>query len=288
MSSVLKDTDHLPALIGRLLAPESGVHAVLFYGAEENTLSRAAEELARGWLCLTPKDAAPCGECRACAAFSRGNHVDFKLIQPKGASAIIKIGAITARQADPGEEAEQSLQEFFRTSPLFGQRKVGFISSAHRMNEAASNSLLKMLEEPHLYAKIILTTTALGDLLPTILSRCVNVPVRSSGIAEASAKSAKEIERLACAIGCADPSRMLEFSEGLRGASEQIQSEEGVGARNAHSLALVAFAEAVLRNHRDHPEWAQRAIEAHRRVVGNASASLVFDSLCASILTGKG
>jgi len=288
MSNDLKDSESLaPTFIGRFLAPNSGVHAVLFYGADEGPILEAANELVKGWLCLDLTAGVACGVCRACVAFGRSNHVDFKKIVPKGASALIKISAITARPSEPGDEPEQSLQDFFRTSPLFGPRKVAVIAGADRMNSAASNSLLKMLEEPNSFAKIILTTTALGDILPTVLSRCVNVPVHSGREPEPYSRSRELIEKLAADMVGAKPAQALVFAERLRDASEQLQSEQGLGARNAHSLALMHLSQSFLRLHRARPDWVQQVIEAHRRVLGNANATLVFDTLFASLLVNS-
>ncbi len=279
MSNDLKDSDR--SLLGRLLDPCIGVHAVLFYGAEAAPILDTAESLAKGWLCLTPTPEGACGECRSCNAFVRGNQVDYKKIVPKGASAIIKISAISPRQAEPGDDAEPSLQEFFRTAPLFGNRKVALIVDADRMNSSAANSLLKMLEEPHPYAKIILTTTALGEILPTVLSRCVNVPVPMENEPAEQSPATQFARQIAVEVGSAGPEFALAFGERLRQAGEMFQSERNVGVRNANALALLALSAGLLSQYPTRPEWAQAAIEAHRRVLGNANSTLVFDSLFA-------
>jgi DNA polymerase-3 subunit delta' len=53
--------------------------------------------------------------------------------------------------------------------------RVFIISGADAMNDAASNTLLKTLEEPPGDTMFILTTSHREALLPTILSRCQNV-----------------------------------------------------------------------------------------------------------------
>jgi DNA polymerase-3 subunit gamma/tau len=52
-----------------------------------------------------------------------------------------------------------------------GRRKTLIIENAEKMNDAARNSLLKILEEPPETASIILVTTRPKVLLPTLLSR---------------------------------------------------------------------------------------------------------------------
>ncbi|MBV9788081.1 MAG: DNA polymerase III subunit delta', partial [Chloroflexi bacterium] len=46
------------------------------------------------------------------------------------------------------------------------------LDDAQALNEAASNAMLKTLEEPPPYAVLILIAQGAGDLLPTIVSRC--------------------------------------------------------------------------------------------------------------------
>jgi DNA polymerase III, delta subunit len=54
-----------------------------------------------------------------------------------------------------------------------GKRKILIIENAERMNEASSNALLKMLEEPLPWRMIIATCSRANQILPTILSRAL-------------------------------------------------------------------------------------------------------------------
>ena len=56
--------------------------------------------------------------------------------------------------------------------PFEAQRRVFILDDAETLNEAASNAMLKTLEEPPSYAVIILIAHGAGDLMPTIVSRC--------------------------------------------------------------------------------------------------------------------
>lgn len=55
--------------------------------------------------------------------------------------------------------------------------KVGVIADADRMVVAAENAFLKTLEEPPPRTLLLLLTANPGGLLPTILSRCVRLPL---------------------------------------------------------------------------------------------------------------
>lgn len=56
-----------------------------------------------------------------------------------------------------------------------GKKKIFLISEADRMNQQSANSLLKILEEPPGDSVIILTTSRLNSLLPTITGRCQKI-----------------------------------------------------------------------------------------------------------------
>jgi DNA polymerase-3 subunit delta' len=52
---------------------------------------------------------------------------------------------------------------------------VFVVHNAHNMTREASNSLLKILEEPPSYAIIILVTQNITQMIPTIMSRCKKI-----------------------------------------------------------------------------------------------------------------
>ena len=53
-----------------------------------------------------------------------------------------------------------------------GSRRVFIIDQAEALNEEAANSILKVLEEPPAFTHLILITSNLDRILPTIKSRC--------------------------------------------------------------------------------------------------------------------
>ncbi len=65
----------------------------------------------------------------------------------------------------------RSLCEELSFCPFQGKRRVALIFDAERMLPAASNALLKSLEEPLPGTLFLLTTTSVESLLPTIRSR---------------------------------------------------------------------------------------------------------------------
>ena len=91
-----------------------------------------------------------------------------RIIRPQSKSRRIRV--------DDMRELEKS---FYVASPP-GKWKVGVIQHADRMNEQAENAFLKTLEEPPSDSLLLLLTDAPDLLLPTILSRCVRLPLLSS------------------------------------------------------------------------------------------------------------
>ena len=84
----------------------------------------------------------------------------------KSGSEIIKIAQI------------RNIKNFLGQKSINSEKKIVLIIDAHLLNEAASNCLLKTLEEPS-NGIFILLTSRLNILLDTIISRCQIVRFRS-------------------------------------------------------------------------------------------------------------
>lgn len=103
----------------------------------------------------------PCGLCRSCKKILSGNHPDIVIITPIGPT--IKIAQI------------RDVLKILSLKPYEARVRVVVILKSHTMNPAASNALLKVLEEPPDNSILILTTPNASDLLSTIVSRCRNI-----------------------------------------------------------------------------------------------------------------
>jgi DNA polymerase-3 subunit delta' len=89
-------------------------------------------------------------------------HPDVLIVPPDPPQLLIKLGQV------------RSLIHSAQYLPAEAPRKVFILTAASFMKEAA-NSLLKVLEEPPDYVQIILCAENVGELLPTIRSRCAIV-----------------------------------------------------------------------------------------------------------------
>ena len=94
----------------------------------------------------------------------RSNSSDVKKITKSG-SEIIKVAQI------------RNIKTFLGQKSINSKKKIVLIIDAHLLNEAASNCLLKTLEEPS-NGIFILLTSKLNFLLDTIISRCQIVKFR--------------------------------------------------------------------------------------------------------------
>ena len=108
----------------------------------------------------------PCMECPSCRRAMGRNHPDIiTLVHEKENE--IKI-----------DEVREQLVNDVAIKPFYGPYKVYIVPDAQLMNENAQNAILKTIEEPPAYAVILLLTTNVDSLLPTIRSRCVQLDLK--------------------------------------------------------------------------------------------------------------
>ncbi|MCQ2539070.1 MAG: DNA polymerase III subunit delta' [Acetatifactor sp.] len=103
----------------------------------------------------------PCGECHSCKQAKTDNHPDIIRVTHEKPNS---IGVDDIRAQINGDVA---------IKPYSSPYKVYIVNEAEKMTPQAQNALLKTLEEPPEYAVILLLTSNVNSLLPTILSRCV-------------------------------------------------------------------------------------------------------------------
>lgn len=132
-------------------------HAHLFSGPEGLGKKLFAFGLAKAVNCLKGNDDF-CGCCDSCLRMDKGNHPDIFFLEPDGQS--IKIDQM------------RSFQSSIRYRPFMAKRRVCIIDQAEVMTVSAANALLKTLEEPPGEMMLILITSNLDVILPTIRSRC--------------------------------------------------------------------------------------------------------------------
>jgi DNA polymerase-3 subunit delta' len=117
----------------------------------------------------------PCGRCVSCR---QEPHPDYLEIAPQGETKTGKKARapqIRLEQIAPREGSEEpSLLEWMATYPRF-RAKVAVIDGAHHLGEPAANALLKLLEEPPAFARLVLIAPGRELVLPTLVSRSLEV-----------------------------------------------------------------------------------------------------------------
>ena len=109
----------------------------------------------------------PCQECHSCRQALSGNHPDIIRLTHEKPNTIGVEDIRTKINADMG------------IKPYQGPYKIYIINEGEKMTPQAQNALLKTLEEPPEYGVILILTSSLETLLPTIQSRCVLLNMKS-------------------------------------------------------------------------------------------------------------
>ncbi len=164
--------------LNNIIKNKSFANGYIFYGAEGVGKKQTALQFIKEIF----KQSSPSENVEE--RITNNNHPDFLIIKPdsllatkssessdiektiKSGSEIIKIAQI------------RNIKTFLSQKSINSEKKIVLIIDAHLLNEAASNCLLKTLEEPS-NGIFILLTSRLNLFLDTIISRCQIVRFRS-------------------------------------------------------------------------------------------------------------
>lgn len=156
-------------------------HALLLSGTAGIGKAVFAQALARFMLCQSPRNDEACGQCKSCLLERAGTHPDFWYLTPETdaktdkTSKVIKVDQV------------REVVNFASKSAQMGGYRVVIVSPAHALNVQAANALLKTLEEPGRDTLFLLITDRPMELLPTIRSRCRQMPLTVPAYQEALA-----------------------------------------------------------------------------------------------------
>ena len=148
-------------------------HALLIHGMPGIGKAAFAVSFAQSLLCQSPVNGRACGQCKSCDLNTAGSHPDLFILSPEEVGKQLKVDQVRA------------LGEFIYSTAQQGGYRAVVVDPADAMNIASANALLKMLEEPGSDTIILLVTSKMGQVLPTIKSRCQHIECHTPSEADA-------------------------------------------------------------------------------------------------------
>ena len=163
--SEVRGQDHVTLALRNSVRNGTVNHAYLFSGPRGTGKTSSARILAKALNCLAPEDGEPCGTCESCVAVTAGSSLDVHELDAASNNGVDAMRELVSRAA--------------LGTP--GRWKVYIIDEVHMLSAAASNALLKTLEEPPGHVVFVLATTDPQKVLDTIKSRTQHFEFRLLG-----------------------------------------------------------------------------------------------------------
>ncbi|HYZ14300.1 MAG TPA: DNA polymerase III subunit [Actinomycetota bacterium] len=218
-------------------AAERPHHAYLLAGPEGGGKTLGARAFAAALLCHV----GGCGDCRDCRLALADKHPNQVVVEPEGRD--IHVDTVRSDVWHPA----------YRTAPEPG-RKVFVIREADRLNLAAADVLLKILEEPPADTVIMLLSARPDELPETVVSRCHVVsflPLSERFVSDALQMEGIDAERAGLAARLAGGNlgrarRLAAEKDGLAFRDVAIRAVDlaGAGPGGALEAAELVLAEA--------------------------------------------
>ncbi len=202
-------------------------HAYLFQGEEGVGKEALARTFAAGLQCQSESTDKPCKECVSCRQMESGNQPDVIWVTREKAS----LGV---------DEIREQLCNTMDIKPFSSPYKIYLVPEAEKMTEAAQNALLKTIEEPPEYGIVILMTSNISALLPTIQSRCLTVEFRplSTAVVESFVKEHCQVPDYQARASAA-------FAQGNLGKAMRYAKSEDFIERKDHIISLLRHVEQM-------------------------------------------
>ncbi len=161
----VRGQDHVVLALRNAVRDGRVAHAYLFSGPRGTGKTSTARILAKALNCTALRDGEPCGVCPSCVEITRGTSMDVHELDAASNNGVDAMRDLVSRAA--------------LGSP--GRQKVYIVDEVHMLSTAASNALLKTLEEPPAHVVFVLATTDPQKVLPTIRSRTQHFEFRLLG-----------------------------------------------------------------------------------------------------------
>lgn len=202
-------------------------HAYLFQGEEGVGKEALARTFAAGLQCQSESADKPCKECVSCRQMESGNQPDVIWVTREKAS----LGV---------DEIREQLCNTMDIKPFSSPYKIYLVPEAEKMTEAAQNALLKTIEEPPEYGIVVLMTSNISALLPTIQSRCLTMEFRplSTVVVESYVKEHCQVPDYQARASAA-------FAQGNLGKAMRYAKSEDFIERKDHIISLLRHVEQM-------------------------------------------
>jgi len=210
-------------------------HAYLFHGMPGVGRCLTARALCAALFCgAGPEPGEACGSCSHCRRVEREEHPGLAVIRPVSRKGD-KEWVVDPDRGEIRIDQVRELQKWLAARSFEGGWRVCILDGAERMNAAAANALLKILEEPPPESLLVLVSPTRTQLPATVVSRCQALyfpPVPKAGI--------ESILRTKGANAAArDPSLVSALSGGSVGKALRMDAEWVFGERRQWLRRLV-------------------------------------------------
>ena len=189
-------------------------HAYILHGERGMGKLNIAKEAAKAIQCESnapekeDKTGEACNSCKSCHQAESENQPDIKYVTP-------------AKKTLGVDDIRIQINDDASIKPYGSPYKIYIIPKSDTMTVQAQNALLKTLEEPPKYAVFILLAANIDAFLPTILSRCVILNVRT--VAE---EKIVDTLREKYGVGDYDAKVAASFAGGNIGKAEKLIESE--------------------------------------------------------------
>lgn len=209
-------------------------HALVLHGASGMGKRHFAEAFAASVLCRnSDAGGVPCGMCGECQLLAAGTHPDITRVE------------ILEDKKEIGVDQIRELRDIVTLRSHRAGFKIVIVDPADAMNVSASNALLKTLEEPSGDSLLMLMTTRLASLLPTVRSRCQAIAFATPPRAESEAWLRETLNGsgdapalLALAEGAPLRARFFAEQDALATAAGIVGDLERLAAGGSHPSAV--------------------------------------------------
>ncbi|MDE1473392.1 DNA polymerase III subunit delta' [Xenorhabdus bovienii] len=201
---------------------ERGHHALLLHAHDGTGADALLYGLSRWLMCQDKQGMKSCGKCHGCHLMLAETHSDWHVLAPEKGKSTIGVDAV--------RQLNERLYEYSQQ----GGAKIIWLPSAESLTDAASNALLKTLEEPPQNTYFLLQCQRPARLLATLRSRCfyyfLPVPEQHVGL--------YWLQHQLPAISSLDAQTALKLSQGAPLAAEHLLQTEKWQQRNVFCQAI--------------------------------------------------